>query len=322
VLSENQLLGLCRLKPDAATSASESLDDLREAERLARANWLTATSVEARARVAALVTWGLGRLPRWFVTSLPFGYEGPQIDHRGTVNRDDVIRATAQLVGLVHPNCRAEAVAVQASKAVADAVDLHFLENTRYDAWRSGMPNGSGWCDAVTVTEYGLSRVRCPVEADDETTPEPLIESLPTEQPGSATAPTHSLPSTPPPSCDSEFTEHGAPQEDPHDTRKAIWAGKPIYLGTDTQVSRLFWLLAKPVGRACSLAEVQRAIDVFETDSDRPSDEVRKAGQRVRKAFSKLRERLREAGLDDHVLILREGEQSNPEYSMVWRFTH
>jgi len=31
VLSENQLLGLCRLKPDAATSASESLDDLREA---------------------------------------------------------------------------------------------------------------------------------------------------------------------------------------------------------------------------------------------------------------------------------------------------
>jgi len=40
----------------------------------------------------------------------------------------------------------------------------------------------------------------------------------------------------------------GGPEPDPHDARKAIWVGKRIYLGDDTQVSRLFWLLARPVG--------------------------------------------------------------------------
>lgn len=112
----------------------------------------------------------------------------------------------------------------------------------------------------------------------------------------------------------------GGPTEDPHDNRAVWWAGKRIYLGNDTQMSRLFWLLAKPVGRAAMLAEVQRAIDGMETTQDMRPDEVRKADQRVWKVISKLRAELVKAGLDDHVLIARGGTQADPEYSMVWRF--
>lgn len=44
--------------------------------------------------------------------------------------------------------------------------------------------------------------------------------------------------------------------------------GKRIYLGNDTQVSRLFRLLASPLGRAYPLCEVQRAVDNMETTRD------------------------------------------------------
>ncbi len=112
----------------------------------------------------------------------------------------------------------------------------------------------------------------------------------------------------------------GGPEPDPLDTRRAMWVGKPIYLGEDTQVSRLFWLLAKPVGVARTLGEVQRAVDGMETDRDCEADEVKRAGQRVRKAISKLRRTLRESGMDDHVLIVTGGTQAEPEYTMIWRY--
>jgi len=112
----------------------------------------------------------------------------------------------------------------------------------------------------------------------------------------------------------------GGPTKDPHDNRVAWWVGKRIYLGNNTQVSKLFWLLAKPVGRAAKLYEVQRAIDDLETAPDMRPDDVRKAAQRLRMVISKLRAALREAGLDDHVLIVKGGSQAEPEYSMVWRF--
>lgn len=82
----------------------------------------------------------------------------------------------------------------------------------------------------------------------------------------------------------------------PYDDDVAWCMGKRIYLGRgDTQLKRLFWVLAKPFGRACSLAEVQRAVDGVETSADLnvSAEDVRKAGQRVRKAISKLRQRLR-----------------------------
>jgi hypothetical protein len=109
---------------------------------------------------------------------------------------------------------------------------------------------------------------------------------------------------------------------DEHDPKIAWCLGKRIYLGHDTQVSRLFWLLANPVGRACSLAEVQRAVDGMETtrDMDATGDEFQRASQRVRKALTKLRQALRENGADTHLLIVRGGDARTPEYTMVLRF--
>lgn len=117
-----------------------------------------------------------------------------------------------------------------------------------------------------------------------------------------------------------ELDQAGAPEPDPYDTRKAVWFGKRIYLGNDGQVSRLFWLLAKPVGAAHSALEVQRAVDGVDVDRDSSPQEAKKAEQRMRKAFSKLRAALEEAGLDDHVVIVRGGPQNDREYSMVWRY--
>ena len=88
-----------------------------------------------------------------------------------------------------------------------------------------------------------------------------------------------------------------------------------IYLGDDSQISRLFWLLASPVGRACSLAEVQRAVDGLETtrDMDPTGEEYKKASQRLRKAISKLRAAIDEGGAADQFLIVRGGDVSRPD---------
>jgi hypothetical protein len=118
------------------------------------------------------------------------------------------------------------------------------------------------------------------------------------------------------------MAEDASIRRDEHDLRIAWCVGKRIYLGHDTQVSRLFWLLALPVGRAHTLAEVQRAIDGIETarDMDETGEEYQKASQRVRKAISKLRAAIEEGGAADHVLIVRAGSQSDPEYTLVLRF--
>jgi major membrane immunogen (membrane-anchored lipoprotein) len=67
---------------------------------------------------------------------------------------------------------------------------------------------------------------------------------------------------------------------------------------------------------------VQRAIDGIETsrDMDATGEEYQKASQRVRKAISKLRAAIEEGGAADHVLIVRGGSQSDPEYTLVLRF--
>jgi hypothetical protein len=120
---------------------------------------------------------------------------------------------------------------------------------------------------------------------------------------------------------DSTAEDDAGVRRDPHDDRIAWCMGTRIYLGNDTQVSRLFWLLASPVGRACSLGQVQRAVDDMETNADLGASaaEVQKAGQRVRKVMSKLRQALRERGADAHLLIVPGGTGNDREYTMVFR---
>ncbi len=109
---------------------------------------------------------------------------------------------------------------------------------------------------------------------------------------------------------------------DENDPAIAWCIGKRVYLGNDTQVSRLFWLLASPVGRARSIAEVQQAVDLHESSLNVGTEEaeIQKSHQRIRKAISKLRAALLEASIDDHLLITRSGSQKDPEYSMLLRF--
>jgi len=116
--------------------------------------------------------------------------------------------------------------------------------------------------------------------------------------------------------------EFGGPQTDPQDERVVYWLGKRLYLGKDTQIARLFWLLAKPVGRPHDLGEVQRAVDRMETHADVESSkkQIRKAQQRLRTVISKLRKRMREAKLDDHFVIMKEDSGDWPSYSMIRRF--
>mgnify|MGYP005846528515 CR=1 FL=1 len=113
--------------------------------------------------------------------------------------------------------------------------------------------------------------------------------------------------------------EDASIKRDEHDPRIAWCVGKRIYLGDDTQISRLFWLLTSPVGRACTLAEVQRALDGFETYR-KDKKEFEDAMKRLRKAISKLRKALHEGHADDHLLIVRGGSAACPEYTMVLRF--
>jgi hypothetical protein len=121
---------------------------------------------------------------------------------------------------------------------------------------------------------------------------------------------------------DADASTYDVPQVDEYDNRAAWWVGKRIYLGNDTQISRLFWLLAKPVGRAHSLGDVQRALEGMETSADAGStpDEIERAGKRLRKVVAKLRAALRVAELDAHFVIHRGGTQKEPEYSFIPRF--
>ena len=113
--------------------------------------------------------------------------------------------------------------------------------------------------------------------------------------------------------------EDASISRDEHDPRIAWCVGKRIYLGDDTQISRLFWLLASRVGRARTFGEVQRAIDRFETDRE-DKDKFEDAMKRLRKAISKLRRALHENKADDDLLIVRGGSAASPEYTIVLRF--
>lgn len=110
------------------------------------------------------------------------------------------------------------------------------------------------------------------------------------------------------------------PERDEHDDRYALWFGKRLYLGRDTETFRLFWLMASPVGRACSRHDIEKVLDGSLTTDYGTAEESRKAWQRIRKAISKLKERLRDAEMDVHILVVRGGSNADPEYSMIRRF--
>lgn len=111
------------------------------------------------------------------------------------------------------------------------------------------------------------------------------------------------------------------PQKDSTDSRIAWWFGKRIYLGNNTQIGNLFWLLAKTPGSAHLRDELQTVIDGFTSDPNMVSAaEVRKSEQRIRQVVSRLRAALRESGLNDHVAIHSERTDQGPAITLAYRF--
>jgi hypothetical protein len=113
-----------------------------------------------------------------------------------------------------------------------------------------------------------------------------------------------------------------APQRDWSDDRFAWFLSKRIYLGRECKVKKLFWLLAEHLGRPHLIHEVQEAVDGFASDASMgvSDDEVRKADQRLRQTVSRLRERLRSSGVEDHVFIHREHTARGPALTMYRRY--
>jgi hypothetical protein len=115
-----------------------------------------------------------------------------------------------------------------------------------------------------------------------------------------------------------EFT--GNAERDRYDERYAWLAGRWIYLGSDTQLGRLFWVLAEPFGRRRSLREVQLAVDGHETSQVVGSTpaQVEQAAKRLRKVLSKLRLRLQESRLDETVMINTNGSGERLTYCLQY----
>jgi len=115
-----------------------------------------------------------------------------------------------------------------------------------------------------------------------------------------------------------EIDDIGGPAPDEFHPGDAIWDGKHIKLGRDTQLSRLFWHLAKPLGKKRHVEEIQMALDGYLTDkSINDEQEVERWMNQLRVVITKLRVRLREAGLDQGVAIIREGSGLNLTYAMI-----
>lgn len=98
----------------------------------------------------------LGQLKRFNPTHLPFGYEGPVVSPEGWIDRGVLETVSKQIVGLRWCGVSAQTVASAVHNAISEAVRLGFMVEKTYDAWRPGMPSGSGWRSAVSATPYGV----------------------------------------------------------------------------------------------------------------------------------------------------------------------
>jgi len=107
-------------------------------------------------------------------------------------------------------------------------------------------------------------------------------------------------------------------EPDLHDRRKIRWFGKSLYLGAEhTQIAQLFWVLAERLGHACPWQEIRNT--VFSQSTNEEPREPEQIRQHVRQVVSKLRDRLKDAKLDYHVVIICENPKEFPSYTMHLR---
>lgn len=109
------------------------------------------------------------------------------------------------------------------------------------------------------------------------------------------------------------------PQSDRHDDQYAEYLGRRVYLGAPgTQVSKLFWLLADPLGVSRSLTEIQKALFGFSVERDYGNEEdYQRALKRVGKARDNLRARLNSPEFGGVLMIVCEDRKTYPSYRMI-----
>lgn len=115
-------------------------------------------------------------------------------------------------------------------------------------------------------------------------------------------------------------TKPGFPQHDEADPNVIRWFGKRLYLQRNTQMRRLFYLLAKHPGYWHPVSEIQECVYKIRTDEslDLPADEVKRANQRLRKLVSRLEKRIAEGDLDNHVIIVaKHDKRRGPGYILL-----
>lgn len=155
-LSDEVLLQICRIRVDNPQVTSEWISTIRRVARL-----LDQPGLRQEGRLEAAMTVlasSLGQLEQFQLISLPFGYEGPMIRSAGWIERETLDRIGTQLLGLTWRHASAEVVANAIGRAVSESVRLRFLEQREYDAWRPGMPSGSGWRAKISATPYGVMK--------------------------------------------------------------------------------------------------------------------------------------------------------------------
>ncbi|MEW6199138.1 MAG: hypothetical protein AB1601_10830 [Planctomycetota bacterium] len=170
-LTDDDLLKICGIGHDDTELTPEHIAELHRVACLIGPRYVgTGASLELALSLLASV---LGSFPRHNPTHLPFGYQGPTIKSHGWLDCDILERTGKQIVGLLWADCAPDTVALRVEHAISEAVRLGFLEETRYDAWRPGMPSGSGWRVALAATTYGVAKARpatAPTAADDHVT--------------------------------------------------------------------------------------------------------------------------------------------------------
>lgn len=158
ILTDQFLLDVCRVTYQDDEITPEFCSDLQAIVPLVGDQW--PPSSEHLEYAVTLLASALCQLRRYHPRHLPLGYTGPTIQSVGWMDRNDLDNLAKQITGMAWGNANPRIVATTVSVAITNAVELGFLEERQYDAWRPGMDSGSGWRAALTVTPYGLNRAR------------------------------------------------------------------------------------------------------------------------------------------------------------------
>ncbi len=156
--SADLLLQTCRASADDESVTVEWLADLRSVATLVVVG--RGSDQHALEHALTLLAGCLGQLRQWNPTHLPFGFGGPTIRSHSWMDRDDLEQVAKQLVGLIWDDVAQDVIADRVPVSVSEAIRLGFMVQEQYDAWRPGMPSGSGWRNAVAVTPLGMARAR------------------------------------------------------------------------------------------------------------------------------------------------------------------